>query len=135
MARICTHTQKYLYTRARLAASQLMTGATRIRDPHSASVRAIKPVYVKNFNSSGDDRSRFPRSRPPSRGKSAAPLGRAGSARPAPAREHTGLIKCSTVHTYPYAAARSTTRPTHYHTITYVYRTLLCVTVHVSYDL
>lgn len=29
-----------------------MTGAARIRDPHSATVRAIKPVYVKNFNSS-----------------------------------------------------------------------------------
>ncbi|CAH2267285.1 jg14752 [Pararge aegeria aegeria] len=29
-----------------------MTGATRICDPHSATVRAIKPVYVKNFNSS-----------------------------------------------------------------------------------
>lgn len=31
---------------------QLMTGVARIRDPHSATVRAIKPVYVKNFNSS-----------------------------------------------------------------------------------
>lgn len=38
--------------RARLAASQLMTVEARIRDPHSATVRAIKPVYVKNFNSS-----------------------------------------------------------------------------------
>ncbi|CAG4935274.1 unnamed protein product [Colias eurytheme] len=43
--------KRQIGTRARFVTSLLMAGATRIRDPHSATVRAIKPVYVKNFNS------------------------------------------------------------------------------------
>lgn len=108
-------------TRARLAAIQLMTGVARIRDPHSATVRAIKPVYVKNFNSSArvtTGRAFLARrGLPRPLGKSAAPRGRAGSA-PRPAREPsapTALIKCSTLHTYPFVAS------------------LLCTTYHFYY--
>lgn len=69
-------------TRARLAANQLMTGAARIRDPHSATVRAIKPVYVKNFNSPA--RVTTGRAFLPREEKRSAP-GRSGSARHASA--------------------------------------------------
>lgn len=54
-------------------------GVARIRDPHSATVRAIKPVYVKNFNSSArvtTGRAFLARRcLPRPRGKSAAPPG------------------------------------------------------------
>lgn len=78
---VCTAGTAYaeVGTRARLAASQLMTGMARIRDPHSATVRAIKPVYVKNFNSSARVTTvrafLARRGLPRPRGKSAAPSG------------------------------------------------------------
>lgn len=87
-------------TRARLAANQLMTAAARIRDPHSATVRAIKPVYVKNFNSPA--RVTTGRAFLPREEKRSAP----GAQRKCTARERTAaLIKCCTPSRLPSPAA------------------------------
>lgn len=105
--------------RARLAAIQLMTGVARIRDPHSATVRALsnqftwkilipqcgwRPVALSSHGAAS----------PGHEEKAQRPRGRTGSA-PRPAREPsapTALIKCCTLHTYPFVASYPYAPPT-----------------------
>lgn len=91
-----------------------MTGSARIRDPHSATVRAIKPVYVKNFNSLArvtTDRAFLARRASPGREEKAQRPRGGRKCRPArEASAPTALIKCCTLplplQSYPAADRR-----------------------------
>lgn len=133
MHQCAPHTQAG--TRARLTASQLMTGSARIRDPHSATVRAIKPVYVKNFNSLArvtTDRAFLARRASPGHEEKAQRP--RGGRKCRPAREPcapTALIKCCTLplplQSCPTATPRTLRYTPHTHPRTHFYRPIYTI--------
>lgn len=122
-----------------------MTGSARIRDPHSATVRAIKPVYVKNFNSSArvtTDRAFLARRASPGREEKAQRPQGGRKCRPArEASAPTALIKCCTLplplQSCPAADRRPAhlTLPPHTHPRTRSYQPIYTITTKTYYQL